>query len=194
MTAVTTTVYWVRHAKSPYTPERERERGLSPRGEEAARRAAGRLAGEGIELLVSSPYRRAVLTLQPLAELLRQEIRIEEDLRERTLSAEPLFSSPEAFHEAKRTLFADPQHRYPGGESSDAAQRRGAAVLKRLLLAYPGRRLAIGTHGDIMTLILGAWSPAFDFAFWQNTSMPDIYKTEWEGLRLHAVTRLWTEA
>ncbi|WP_426450802.1 histidine phosphatase family protein [Paenibacillus sp. S-38] len=195
MSAVITTVYFVRHAASPYSAGQERERGLSAAGEEDALRAARLLEGEGIDLLVSSPYRRAVLTLQPLAERLGQAILLEEDLRERKLSEEPLFPSREAFYEAKRALFADPLLRYPGGESSEQARQRGTAVLQRLLLANPGRRLALGTHGDIMTLMLGAWDPAYHFTFWQSTSMPDIYKAEFHmdaaGPQLYAVTRLW---
>ncbi|AEI38978.1 histidine phosphatase family protein [Paenibacillus mucilaginosus] len=195
MTGVITTVYFVRHADSPYSAERERERGLSAAGEEAARRAALLLEDEGIGFLVSSPYRRAVLTLQPLADRLGLPVAEEEDLRERKLSAEPLFPSREAFFEAKRSLFADPQLRYPGGESSEEARQRGTAVLRGLLLRHRGSRLALGTHGDIMTLMLGAWDPAYGFRFWQSTSMPDIYKAEFmedaAGPCLYAVTRLW---
>ncbi|WP_367668793.1 hypothetical protein [Paenibacillus sp.] len=49
----------------------------------------------------------------------------------------------------------------------------------------------LGTHGDIMTLMMNDFDPAYGFEFWGSTTMPDIYKLELEGMRMRGVTRLW---
>lgn len=46
--------------------------------------------------------------------------------------------------------------------------------------AYGGKRVAIGTHGDIMTLILQRYDEHFDYHFWLGTTLPDIYRAEFE--------------
>ncbi|MGG0813674.1 hypothetical protein ABE142_13465 [Paenibacillus alvei] len=47
------------------------------------------------------------------------------------------------------------------------------------------------SHGDIMTLMMNDFDPAYGFEFWGSTTMPDIYKLELEGMRMRGVTRLW---
>lgn len=43
-----------------------------------------------VERIISSPYKRAIQTIQPLAELLNIEIEMKSQLEERVLSTEPL--------------------------------------------------------------------------------------------------------
>ncbi|GAE08514.1 hypothetical protein [Paenibacillus sp. JCM 10914] len=49
-----TTLYFVRHADSPYVEGLERERGLSERGIVATEKVRVWLAGEGIDMMISS--------------------------------------------------------------------------------------------------------------------------------------------
>lgn len=50
------------------------------------------------------------------------------------------------------------------------------------------------THGDIMTLMLNHFDSRYGFDFWEATSMPDIYKLEFdEKNSLRSVSRLWNE-
>ncbi|MGH6958734.1 MAG: histidine phosphatase family protein, partial [Caulobacteraceae bacterium] len=81
-----TTLILVRHAQSapdPALPERDWP--LSGAGAAQARALAPVLAELGVEALVSSPYRRAVATLQPFADAAGLPIVTDEDLRERSL-------------------------------------------------------------------------------------------------------------
>ncbi|RAV05627.1 hypothetical protein DQG13_03150 [Paenibacillus sp. YN15] len=67
-----TSVYLIRHGQSPKKEGSERNRGLTEKGIADARRIAEHLRGEGIEAFYSSPYQRASLTLEPLAQLCGQ--------------------------------------------------------------------------------------------------------------------------
>ncbi|RCW48605.1 hypothetical protein DFP97_106308 [Paenibacillus prosopidis] len=42
-----------------------------------------------------------------------------------------------------------------------------------------------------MTLIMNYFDNRYDFEFWESTSMPDIYKLEFEEQKLIEVVRLW---
>ncbi|MGO4374980.1 histidine phosphatase family protein, partial [Paenibacillus sp. MCAF20] len=80
---MTTTIYMVRHAESPYEEGSERTRGLSVDGKRKAGQASELLINEGISLILSSPYARASLTVEGLAHILNLDIIEIEDLRER---------------------------------------------------------------------------------------------------------------
>ena len=84
-----TTIYFVRHAHSTYTKE-ERERPLSEKGHLDAENVTHLLKDKHIDVVISSPYKRAIQTVQGIANTYHVSIEIEEDLRERLLSSEPI--------------------------------------------------------------------------------------------------------
>ncbi len=185
-----TFIYFVRHAESAYIEGAERSRGLTEQGKQDAKKIKDILLEEQIQILISSPYRRAVETIQELANALRKNIIIEEDLRERQLSG--TFIAQDHFMAAKKKVFDEPDFSFPGGESGKDAQMRAIRVISRLLEQYNGKKIAIGTHGDIMTLMMNYYDKTYGFDFWMNTTMPDIYKLQFNSNnRLEEVTRLW---
>lgn len=187
-----TALYFVRHAESEYMEGQERERGLTEQGKRDAATVAGLLHREQIQLFYSSPYRRAVDTIQGLAEVSGGIVVTEEDLRERELSGPEL--KHEHFREAKQRLYDDSAFTYSGGESGEVAVSRAITVIQQILDRHPGQKIVIGTHGDIMTLIFNYYDPSYGYDFWVNTTMPDIYKLEFDReSRLIQVTRLWEE-
>lgn len=185
-----TFIYFIRHAESVFVEGTERERGLTEKGKRDTTSIRDLLKDEQIEVFVSSPYRRAVDTIQLLADTANRPIGIEEDLRERRLSAVDL--GKERFVEAKRKAFEEPDYAFPGGESSNEARHRAIAIISKLLQQHNGKKIAIGTHGDIMTLMLNHYDNTYGFDFWRSTTMPDIYRLEYDpSHRLTGVTRLW---
>ncbi len=182
-----TILYFVRHAESVYEEGRERTRGLSEQGMKDARKVSDILRSQNIDIFVSSPYERAIETIRLLAEEQCREIHLEEDLRERTIGD----FAPASFWEAKRVVYEDFNESYPGGESSEAAQKRAMEVITRHIEISIGKKIAIGTHGDIMTLMLNYFDQRYGYAFWKSMTMPDIYKVRVEGKRLIEVKRMW---
>ncbi|MFF2092405.1 histidine phosphatase family protein [Paenibacillus sp. NPDC058174] len=181
-----TTLYLVRHAHSVYSSD-EWNRPLSERGTEDALKVADRLKNEKITAVLSSPYKRAIQTVEGLAEIHSLKIVLEEDFRERLLAAEPV----DDFNHAIEKVWTEPSFSWEGGESNLIAQERGVGALHRVLQRYEGENIAIGTHGNIMVLIMNALDTRFDFAFWRQLEMPDIYKLSFDGLNLIEVTRMW---
>ncbi|WP_312870031.1 histidine phosphatase family protein [Fontibacillus panacisegetis] len=95
------------------------------------------------------------------------------------------------FFDSKRKLYEDRNYSFPGGESSKDAQKRAIKVFKKIIDKFNGKRIVIGTHGDIMTLMMNYFDNTYGFEFWESTTMPDIYKLEFEENKLNNVTRLW---
>jgi 2,3-bisphosphoglycerate-dependent phosphoglycerate mutase len=187
-----TEIYMVRHAHSVFSLEHEETRDLSEKGWDDAGKITRILAGENIDYVVSSSYVRARQTVEGLAELLQKDIQIEARFRERDLAARDFhFEDPES---AMRHVFSDPVFKYPGGESNQEVQDRGITALKEWVERYPGKRMAVGIHGNIMTCTMNFFDKKYDFDFWKSTTKPDIYKlTIDKDFRLINCTRMWEE-
>jgi 2,3-bisphosphoglycerate-dependent phosphoglycerate mutase len=165
-------IFLVRHAHSDYSPDEMR--GLSESGRAAALRVADLLACEHVAMIVSSPYRRAVETVQPLADRLGVSIAIEDDLRERRLSAGPVEDVRAAIEATWRNFdFA-----HPGGESSSTAQERVSRAIGRIVEDARDRNVVIASHGNALALFLRTIDPAVGFAFWSRMSLPDVFSVD----------------
>lgn len=181
-----TTLYFVRHAHSTYSAD-ELNRPLSENGREDAMRVTELLLYEQINILISSPYKRAIQTIEGLEKPLNTRINIEDDFRERVLSAEPV---PDFGH-AVAKVWEDDSFAWPGGESNRVAQSRGLRALHKVLHQYKGNTIAVGTHGNIMVLIMNALDKRYDYDFWKQLEMPDIYKLSFYENQLIGVERIW---
>jgi 2,3-bisphosphoglycerate-dependent phosphoglycerate mutase len=173
-----TTVLLIRHAKSAPNPDiPEAQWPLSPVGHEQAVRLADQLCGYGITAIVSSPYRRAVDTVNPLAERLGFPMRLVEDLRERKLRE----GVRDDWESLTARSWADFSFALPNCESGFDAQKRICGTLDRLAREYPGQTIAACSHGNAISLFLNAIDPAFGHAQWRAMRNPDIFHVTWDG-------------
>ncbi|PAF21617.1 histidine phosphatase family protein [Terribacillus saccharophilus] len=187
---MTTSIYMVRHGESPKEGN-ERTRGLTDKGKQDAIKIAGSLKEEMIEVFVSSPYTRAVETIRGLAEHAGKKVDEIEDLRERVFASGDTRISDKELLPLLKKSFADPNFSFTGGESNVACQKRAIAVLEGLLKIYQGSKIAIGTHGAVMTLMMGYYDSQYGLDFLLQSSKPDIYRMEFNGYKLIGVERLW---
>ncbi|MGP4081824.1 histidine phosphatase family protein [Pseudalkalibacillus sp. R45] len=183
-----TTIYWVRHAHSIYSPD-EYGRGLFEHGIEDAERITECFQNVHVDVVLSSPYRRAVDSVKGIAEAKGTEVGTVENLKERTLSGSPV----EDFDEAINKVWSTTTFTFPGGESNTQAQQRGISSFRFLLEKYEGKHVVIGTHGNIMVLIMNHFDRQYGFDFWKQLIMPDIYKVTFEQQELNKVERLLKE-
>ena len=181
-----TNLYFVRHAHSIYTPD-ELNRPLSERGFADAKIVTKLLKTEDIGIVVSSPYKRAVQTVKGIAEYINTEVEIIDGFKERTLSTVPAND----FNLAITKVWEDYNFAWDGGESNNVAQKRGVATTLSILEKYEGENVVIGTHGNIMVLIMNFFDSQYDFSFWQDLEMPDIYKLTFDDKVLRNVEKIW---
>ena len=171
-----TNLYFVRHAHSVFTPD-ELERPLSGEGANAAKKVTELLKNENIDQVISSPYKRAIQTVKGIADLIGQEVVIENDFRERKLSGK----TEQDFQSAINKVWEDESFAFGGGESNNVARERGVKATIQVLESYEGKNIVIGTHGNIMVLIMSFFDDKLGFSFWSELDMPDIYKLSFEG-------------
>ncbi|MCM3718115.1 histidine phosphatase family protein [Fictibacillus phosphorivorans] len=187
-----TEIYLIRHAHSDFSLENEETRELSAQGWADAQKITDRMIKEDIQHIISSPYVRAIQTVEGLARYLDKEIELDSRFKERDLASRDYhFDKP---LEAIKYVFDNPIYKYPGGESSREVQERGISGLKHIVSKYRGKRVAVGIHGSIMTCTLNYYDKEFDYHFWSNTTKPDVYKlTLDDHFNLVEFKRLWEQ-
>lgn len=183
-----TNIYFVRHAHSTYSTD-EVGRPLSLRGLYDANLVANLLMHHDIDHVISSPYKRAIQTVEKVAQQFNLTIELVEGFRERTLSEHPVPN----FDEAIAKVWEEPAFSWKGGESNLVAQERGVTSLLQVLDEWQDKNVVIGTHGNIMVLIMNYFDVKYNLAFWDQLQMPDIYQLSFEGRKLRDVKRISEE-
>jgi len=161
------TLYLVRHCRAS---GQEPEAPLTEEGLAQAERLADFLAPLAPDRIVSSPFRRAVQSVEPLAARLRLPIDVDDRLRERLLT-----TAPGDWGDAYRRSFDEVEAVLEGGESTRAAMARAAAAIEATL-AHPARTTVVGCHGNLSTLILRHFDGRAGFAEWRAMTNPDVFR------------------
>ncbi|WP_143522722.1 histidine phosphatase family protein, partial [Pseudomonas sp. 2822-15] len=76
---------------------------------------------EDIDIVLSSPYKRAVQTVEEIASYLDTDVTLIDDFKERILSAFPT----KDLNNTIKKVWEDNSFSWEGGESNIAAQKRG---------------------------------------------------------------------
>ena len=183
-----TTLYLIRHAHADWNPDEGRS--LSTAGRSSAAVLGELLAATRISAMYSSPAQRTLETLKPLARRCRLEPIVLDDLREREL----VVPSGMAFEAAVQAAWRSPAIAAPGCESNATAQARGLAVIRRIINEQSGRHVVVGTHGNLLALMLNGFKPAMGFDFWRALTCPDVYELRFQRTALVNMRRIWSEA
>ncbi len=188
-----TYIYMVRHGESPKLKGNERTRGLTEKGKLDAGRITELLKSERVDTFISSPYSRAVLTIEALAHFYNKEIVLYENLKECVFSGEDKVLPEKEVYPLVKKMFSDPDFSLPGGESKADCQRRSVSVLKEVLKNYQGKGVVIGTHGLVMTLMMSHFDHRYGFDFLIQTTKPDVYRMKFNKEQLVDIKRLWSD-
>jgi 2,3-bisphosphoglycerate-dependent phosphoglycerate mutase len=169
------TLILVRHAKSAPSPDLpEAVFPLSEKGRQQAADLAAVLAELGVQALGSSPYQRAVDTLQPYADAAGLPISIDADLRECSLGG--WLTEIAEVEAAIRRMHAEPDYCLEGGETSRGARTRFKAAVDRLVGANAGRTLAVASHGAILSHFITGRAPGpLPDLFWRQIHNPHLF-------------------
>lgn len=138
-----TVFFFVRHAYTGLEEEKQKpETRLSFWGREQARLLANRLRNYQVDVIYSSPYKRAVETAEVVKEKIRLPILRDERLREIFLwkNPEELRSYPAIGKDL---------------ETFQAHQRERLKFFNELTQKYPTKNLLLVCHGNLIRAILG---------------------------------------
>ncbi|MBD1371870.1 histidine phosphatase family protein [Hazenella sp. IB182357] len=164
------TIYLIRHCQAE---GQAADAPLTPTGEVQAEALGDFLAQFPIDTIVSSPYRRAVQSVEPLAKRLSQPIHIEPLFQERVLSDTSL---PDWKLQLEQS-FIDLDLRLVGGESSRDAMERGIKALEGMK-KRGGQHVVVVTHGNLLTLLLKSFDERFGFNEWEQMANPDVFQVD----------------
>lgn len=176
-------LYLIRHCQA--TGQQPDAR-LTVDGEKQAERLADVLSNTSITRIISSPFTRAVQSIEPLARRLNLAIETDPRLQERILTS----TNHPDWREHLHQTFDQLDLCFPGGESSWEAMQRASTVVQDLLSQKSTEAVAIVSHGNLTTLLLKLFDDRVGFSTWENMTTPDIF-----CLRLletaTSITRIW---
>jgi 2,3-bisphosphoglycerate-dependent phosphoglycerate mutase len=106
-------------------------------------------------------------------------VQLLDDLRERRLVTKP----SDDWADLMVRSWAEPDFATPGGETSREAQLRGLRALDLLRARHAdGGRLLVGSHGNLISLILQTLEPEVGHDFHQAMPNPAVFHLEHDGI------------
>ncbi len=160
-------IYIVRHCQAQGQPA---ESQLTEEGFKQAGELAEFFSNIPIDRIVSSPFLRAIQTVEPLSMERNISIEVDNRLAERTLSSIDL---PDWMEKLKAT-YEDLELKFEGGESSREAMDRIVTMVEDVLESDEENTIIV-THGNIMSLLLKHYQDSFGFEDWKNLGNPDVF-------------------
>lgn len=154
-----TIVYFIRHAEPDFSNHDDRTRGLSHKGMADREKVTEYLRDKRIDAVLSSPYLRAVQTVEHFAESAGLEVSLHESFRERRITDRWI----EDFPEFCRRQWENFAYKYPDGENLYEVQSRNISALNEVLRQYRGKNVVIGTHGTSLGSIINFYDTKYDF-------------------------------
>lgn len=173
-----TSIYYVRHAESNHENRDDRQRELTPKGLADRKKVTAFLAQRPINAIFSSPYKRAVDTVDDFAQARGMDIRTMEELRERRVGG-----WVEDFSSFAKAQWDDHDYKLPDGESLREVQERNLAAIQRILDDYQDKTVVIAGHGTALSTIIHFYAPTFGYEDFEyiRPRMPLIVEFTFEG-------------
>jgi 2,3-bisphosphoglycerate-dependent phosphoglycerate mutase len=154
-----TNVYFVRHAEPAYSNHDDASRPLTEKGRKDRELVTEYLKDKNIQILFSSPYKRAYDTLLHFSENSGIPIQTAYDFRERCVDSVWV----EDFSSFCKKQWQDFTYRYAEGECLKEVQERNIKMLNQILKQYPNHNIAIGSHGTALSTILHYYDNGFGY-------------------------------
>lgn len=174
-----TKIFYVRHAEPNYHNHDDATRELSPKGMLDRKLVTQFLLDKEIDIAVSSPFKRAIDTIQEFTDLADLEIEIIEEFRERKVDSVWI----DDFESFTRNQWRDFSFKLSDGECLQEVQKRNIAALLRLIEKYRGKNIVIGGHGTALSTILNYYDASFGYKSFANMKekMPWIVELHFDN-------------
>lgn len=183
-----TNIYFIRHAQCDYNIKDDESPQLTPKGIQDSKLVTQYLQDKDIHHIFSSPYQRAVDTLQDFATTNNITIQEIDDFRERKISTTFI----EDFESFSKAQWDDFGYKLQDGESLSEVQSRNIQAIESLLQQYPNQNIVIGTHGTALSTIINFYDNSFNYAQFQGIKklMPYVVKMTFDGTTCNGIERI----
>lgn len=173
-----TIVYFVRHAQPNFNNHDDLTRELTLQGLKDSKLVTEFLWNKGIDVILSSPYKRAIDTIKDFANAKKMEIECITDFRERKVGSTWI----EDFDSFCKKQWEDFDFKLLDGESLQEVQKRNISALNQILETYVEKNVVIGSHGTALSTIINYYDSSFGYNEFEEIKnlMPWIVKFSFE--------------
>ena len=154
-----TEIYFIRHAEPNYDNHDDLTRELTPKGLVDRELVTNYLSDKNIDIVLSSPYIRAVDTVKHFADKYNMDIDQVEDFRERKIDSCWI----EDFVSFSKSQWSDFEYKLSDGECLYEVQSRNVSALQNVLKTNRGKKIAIGSHGTALSMIINYYDNSFGY-------------------------------
>ena len=154
-----TKVYFVRHAEPNYENHDDMLRELSARGMEDRKRVTAFLSDKQIDVVLSSPFKRAVDTVKDFADSKGLTVETANDFRERKVDSCWI----KDFASFSKKQWEDFSYKLSDGECLKEVQERNINALIDVLRRYAGKNIVIGSHGTALSTVFNYYDHSFGY-------------------------------
>ena len=155
-----TTIYFVRHAEPNYNNHDDMSRELTNKGLKDRGLVTDFLADKQIDVVLSSPYKRAIDTVSEFAELKGLGITIIDEFKERRVDSGWI----EDFNSFSKKQWEDFSYKLSDGECLGEVQKRNIFALNRVLEQYKNKNVVVGSHGTALSTIINYYDETFGYS------------------------------
>ena len=159
-----TTIYFIRHAEPDLTIHDDYSRPLTPKGSSDCSFVIDYLHDKKIDVVLSSPFKRAIDTVLPFAASTNLQVETIEDLRERKVDSGWI----EDFNAFTKKQWEDFTYKLTDGECLLEVQERNIKALKQILHQHSGKNIVIGTHGTALSTIINYYDNTYGYEDFQS--------------------------
>ncbi len=157
---------------------------LSHQGREACKTLAESLSQSDLTLLISSIEPKAIETAQIIAKKLNIPSQIAFGLQEHDRSNIGFIPTEKQNNEKIKEMMETPKEGVFGLESADQARIRFQSSVEKILLEFQDEKIAIISHGTVMSLFIAKENNIEAFPYWQSMQMPAIVKLSVSGFKI----------
>jgi len=172
------TIYFVRHSEPDLNVIDDLTRPLTIEGHHRLKNVVSYFEKIKIDNVFSSPYKRCIDTVKPIAKSKELEIVTVDDFRERKVSDGWI----DDFKTFAMKQWQDFNYKLKNGESLNDTQKRNVKALNGVL-TQKWETIVIGTHGTALSSILNYYFKDFGYQEFQSIKVefPFICKVEVEN-------------
>ena len=156
-----TTVYFIRHAESDASVRDGRIRPLTEKGLADRKLVTDFLHDKNIDVVLSSPFKRAIDTVADFADKNNLKIETIEDFRERKSDSD--WNREHDYDTLNKRQWDNFAYTLSDGECIAEVQERNIAALNEVLLKYKNKTIVIGTHGMALSTIINYYDKSYGF-------------------------------
>lgn len=183
-----TNIYFVRHAEPVYTNHNDLERPLTQKGIEDSKLVTNYLRDKNIDIVLSSPYIRAIDTIKEFADLYGHSIITVEAFRERKVDSDWI----DDFTKFTKNQWNNFDYKLSDGESLREVQNRNIDALMQVLRSYRDKNIVVGSHGTALSTVIHYFDSTYGFDDFQKIKylMPWIVKFTFTGEKLIQIQKI----